>query len=296
MVRKIKKIQVLGFVISMLAFGAVYSQETPQTYVNKLAENIYHVFVMGYSSVVVISDDGVLITDTGLPPRIPLLKAEIGRLTDKPVTKIVLTHEHYDHVGGVDQFQDAEVICHVACLDTFRLDTLGLAPREVHTTFEDFLRLDIGDTTVELHHWAPADGDAATVVYLPDHEIVMTSDLYEYESLTPPQFIQDKNFIGTRLVLNKIAELDIAHAVNSHSTSTNVDELYAARDYHNDLYDAVTAELKKAQEAGGLFAAFELSQRLPNELKLPKYESWANYEMALPAHIQRVTLGIFHGE
>ena len=293
----LNKVRITFAGLALMLAGTVQAQEPPPPHVAKLADNVFHIFAMGYSSVVVIGDDEVLITDTGVPPRAPVLQAEIARLTDNPITRIVLTHEHYDHVAGTEQFgDDVEIICHVACLDTFRMDTIGFAPKRVDTTFDDYLAIDVDGILVELHHWAPADGDAATVIYLPDEKIAATSDLYENKSLTPPQFIQDKNFIGTRLVLNKMTELDIEHAVNSHSTSTDVAELHAAAEYHNDLYDAVTAELNKAQAEGGIFAAFQLSQELPNTLKLPKYESWNNYETALPAHIQRVALGIFHGE
>ncbi|MEC8205040.1 MAG: MBL fold metallo-hydrolase, partial [Pseudomonadota bacterium] len=38
------------------------------------------------------------------------LKAEIEKLTDLPVTHIVLTHEHFDHIGGTDSFPDAEIV------------------------------------------------------------------------------------------------------------------------------------------------------------------------------------------
>ena len=279
-----------------ISANAAAQQEAPPTLVNELADGVYHVFLGGYSSLVVIGDNDVLITDTALPPRAQALKEEIDKLTDRPVTKIALSHEHYDHVGGTDIFEGAEVICHVACVEVFKLDTLGLAPKKVDTTFTDLLRIDLGGQIVELHHWGPGDGDAATIVYLPEHGIAATADLYEPQSLTPAAFIADKNYIGTRLILNRLADMNLKHAINSHSPGTDPQDIVAARDYYNDLYDAVWAEIDAALKEGGLFAAFQVSQSLPGTLKLPKYENWQNYEEALPAHVERVALGIFHGE
>ena len=33
-----------------------------------------------------------------------------GKITSKPVGKIVLTHEHFDHTGGTEIFSKAEII------------------------------------------------------------------------------------------------------------------------------------------------------------------------------------------
>jgi len=66
----------------------------------RLADNVYSMDVLHYNSLVVIGEDGVLITDPANPFRAGLLQAETAKLTNLPVSKIVMTHEHYDHVGG----------------------------------------------------------------------------------------------------------------------------------------------------------------------------------------------------
>ena len=59
------------------------------------------------------------------------------------MTKVVLSHEHYDHVAGAQAFPDAEVICHQACQETFDLDILGFAAT-VDTTFDKFMSIEYG--------------------------------------------------------------------------------------------------------------------------------------------------------
>lgn len=71
------------------------------------------------------------------------LKRAIADITDKPVTRIVLSHEHDDHVGGTGVFPGDQVICHAACQAVFDLDVVGMDPEKVDVTFTDSLRVDL---------------------------------------------------------------------------------------------------------------------------------------------------------
>lgn len=92
----------------------------------RLADGVYHCLDFFTGSLVVIGDDGVLITDPGSNGRAQPLQAEI---TNAPVTPIVLSHEHYDHVGAAGIFPNAAVICHRNCQPHFALDILRRRPR-----------------------------------------------------------------------------------------------------------------------------------------------------------------------
>lgn len=104
--------------------------------------------------------------------------------THQPVTTVVLSHEHYDYVGGTEVFPDADVVCHRSCQAVFALDVPGTAPDKVDVAFGDFLSLDVGGKTVHLHNYGPADGFASTVVFLPAERIAFTADVYASRQLT----------------------------------------------------------------------------------------------------------------
>ena len=270
---------------------------TVEAVLTELADGVYHYFALGYTSLIVVGDDAALVVDPSNDFRAGLLAHDIEHLTSAPVTHVVLTHEHYDHIGGTGAFPDAEVVCQWNCQHAFALQTFG-EPPAVDISFDDFLEIPVGDKSVELHYLGPGDGDATTIVYLPAEQIVMTADLYEPRELTHRNWVDDKNFVGVRHILNTISAWDITHAVNGHSLGTDPVDLMENVAYYNDLYDAVKAEVDAAiaQAGGAAFAAYGLFDTLPGMLQLEQYREWGNYESSFPRHVERMLLGIYHGE
>lgn len=269
--------------------------QIPPPTMTELADGVYHYFGFFSSSLVVISDDGVLVTDTDNPLKAQSMQEEIAKLTDAPVTTIALTHEHYDHVGGTGVFSDATVICHINCEPTFALNSLGDVP-EVDETFDDFKEIRMGDKVVELHYLGPGDGEATTIVYMPSEQILVTSDMYEPRALTHKNWVDDKHFTGVRHILNTVSQWDITHAINAHSPGTDPVDLMENVEYYNDLYDAVYAEIVAAATAGGPFAIGSVLATLPQTLELEKYQDWENYESSFPRHVERMYQSISHGD
>jgi len=261
----------------------------------ELADGVYQWFGDFGSSLVVISGKDVLITDPQNDGRAQKLAAYIATLTDNQVSHIVLTHEHYDHVGGTGVFPEAIVYGHINCLPVFALSDLIGVP-ELDKTFTDFESIPVGDKTVELHYLGPGDGEATTITYLPNEKIVVTADMYEDKQLTHKNWVDDKNFTGVRHILNTISDWDLVHAVNAHSPSTEPQVLRDNAQYYNDLYDATFAAINEAIAQQGFFAVFGLVDTLPDTLKLEQYASWDNYDSSLPRHVERMLLSIFHGD
>ncbi|BEL12478.1 MBL fold metallo-hydrolase [Actinoplanes sichuanensis] len=75
---------------------------------------------MGYVNVhLVVTDDGVVLVDTGLPGRSPLIERGLRGIKRSfgEVTAILVTHHHADHVGSLAALRErtgARVIAHAA--------------------------------------------------------------------------------------------------------------------------------------------------------------------------------------
>lgn len=67
----------------------------------------WYVGVAGLSSVLIASDQGLVLIDGDLPPSAPLIEANIAKLgfSIAQVKLILVSHEHFDHVGGIAALQ-----------------------------------------------------------------------------------------------------------------------------------------------------------------------------------------------
>jgi len=114
-------------VLITLAVAGVQSQRQPAGTAhngnayrfNKVADGVYHAIgtgsltVVGNSTVIVNSDDVILVDDHVSPAAAWVLLDEIKTLTNKPVRTVINTHFHYDHAHGNQIFEkDVAVIGH----------------------------------------------------------------------------------------------------------------------------------------------------------------------------------------
>ncbi len=115
----------------------------------KLGRDLYMVTDNAYQSMFLVHEGGVVVVDA--PPAYSArLKAAIAEVTDRPVTHVVYSHAHIDHIGGVTDLGGKPVI--VAQEETARLLARARDPkRPVPTvTFKDSHRLAVGGQTLEL--------------------------------------------------------------------------------------------------------------------------------------------------
>src|SRR5688572_22441166 len=81
--------------------------------VDKLNDNLYMMRGGGGNSAVFITSAGVVVVDTKNPGWGQPLLDKIKTVTDKPVTMIINTHTHGDHVSGNVEFPaTVEVVTH----------------------------------------------------------------------------------------------------------------------------------------------------------------------------------------
>lgn len=129
-----------------------------------------------YQSMFLVHEAGVVVVDA--PPnyatKIPQAIAEV---TEKPITHLVYSHSHIDHIGGAKSLGGSPVI--VAQEETLRLLKRAADPnRPLPTlTFATRHTLAVGGKTLELSYHGDAHEPGNIFIYAPKQRVLMAVDL-----------------------------------------------------------------------------------------------------------------------
>ena len=140
------------------AYGPMPDPETGH-YVGEIADGIYWVTDGVYQAMFLTTGEGVIVVDA--PPSIPDIAGAIASVTDEPITHVIYSHSHADHIAGAGKYPaDATYIAHA---DTAAQLEKALATNEAWgafvgggavplptVTFDDAYTLEVGDKTLEL--------------------------------------------------------------------------------------------------------------------------------------------------
>jgi glyoxylase-like metal-dependent hydrolase (beta-lactamase superfamily II) len=213
--------------------------------IDKLKDNLFVMKGGGGNSSVFVTADGVIVVDTKNPGwGQPLLDA-IRKVTDRPVTTIINTHTHGDHVSGNVEFADnVVVIAHentAANMKAMRPNS-SAAPNPnppnifrnnngrnlPDRTLTDRMTLGSGADQIDLYYFGRAHTNGDVLVHFPAHRVLHIADMFPGRELP----IMDSNNGGTAVgyadTLSRalaFSEKNADAIVNGHfnTTSTNAD-------------------------------------------------------------------------
>jgi glyoxylase-like metal-dependent hydrolase (beta-lactamase superfamily II) len=153
---------------------------------HQLKPNVYWMEGGGGNSTVIIGDKGVVVVDSKVNKASgEELLANIAKLTNKPVTTVILTHSDGDHANGLAAFppgikvitsEGAKKELEEALAKNPKSPFADHMPTQTMGKQEETLKLE--GETIQLYHWAPAHTNGDLVIYLPKEKIVATGDLF----------------------------------------------------------------------------------------------------------------------
>lgn len=272
-------------VLGTLACAVSEPEETPVVQeemvveVEQVRDNLYVLRGGGGNTAALIGADGVTVVDTKLPGwGQPILDAIAG-LTDLPVTTIINTHTHFDHVSGNVEFPPTvEVVAHentAALMREMRPvyglqegpqpnifndnDGRGLATR----TYSDTMSLSSGDDQVDLHYFGRAHTGGDSWVVFPALGVLHGGDAFLGKNLPIVDVNNDGSGVAyPETIAAAIAGLDgIETVITGHSTLMTMADLAEFGDFNRAILDRVRQGKEAGQSVDEILAAWELPER-----------------------------------
>jgi cyclase len=165
-----------------VAGAAMQQPQQPQTAeIQKVKENLFVITGGGGNTAAFITDKGVVLVDTKLANWGERIMEKVKSVTDKPVTTIINTHTHGDHVGSNEYFAaSVEVVAHENTKANMeRMEAVKAKPQAMpDRTFKDRVTVGSGRDRIELHYFGRGHTNGDALVVFPELRTMHAGDLF----------------------------------------------------------------------------------------------------------------------
>ncbi|WP_188358713.1 MBL fold metallo-hydrolase [Rothia aerolata] len=160
----------------------------------------------------------------------------IRSVTDKPVTHVVYSHWHADHIGVTPVYgENVEIIAHEKTKEL--LTRFPDENRPLPTiTFDKEYKLSVGGLDIELRYYGQSHSEGLIFSYLPKEKVLMAVDIASPGWVTFRDADASENFNGYVEAFDKILDYDFDIVISGHvSTYGNREDVEEGKEYMKDL-------------------------------------------------------------
>ena len=262
--------------------------------VEEIRDGLFWITDGAYNTMFLVTDEGVVAVDA--PPTIGknYLKA-ISEVTDKPITHVIYSHAHIDHIGAAGMFpKNAVIIAQEETAAEFqRAKTIStnasMVPPIPTETFSNNYTLQIGNQTLQLDYYGNNHSSGNIFIYAPKQKVLMLVDVIFPGSAPFPYLATAKDVAGF-IEAHDIAlnNYDFNTFVGGHLTRLGtINDVKVQREFVSDLERAAAQANQQvsfgeiAKQVGGgqqpfIFSlakrAEAVSENCANNM-LPKWEN-----------------------
>lgn len=210
-----------------------------------LGKGLYMITEGAYQSMFLVYDRGVVVVDA--PPSLAkFIPAAIAGVSDKPVTHLIYSHSHTDHIGGAKAIGGHPVV--IAHQETLRILKRAADPARPlpSITFADKYTLQLGKQVLELSYRGNAHEPGNIFISAPSQRVLMVVDVVFPGWMPWRRFALAQDIPGYFGQVEEIGKMDWDTLVGGHvaRTGTRADvEMQAEfnRDVKQAAKDALAA-------------------------------------------------------
>ena len=206
----------------------------------------------------IVTAQGVVVIDAlGSPALAQQLVEAIRKVTPQPITHVIVTHYHADHVYGLQVFRalGARILAHRAARSYLNSDTARLRLQASRQELAPWINantelvdadewldtereLDLGGVRLQIKHVGPSHTPEDLVVYLPQQRLLFAGDLV-FRARIP--FVGQADSRRWIAALDSLLAMDTALIVPGHGpvSASAREDLQLTRDYLSYLRNAM---------------------------------------------------------
>ena len=218
-----------------------------------LGSGLYMITDNAIQSMFLVYDHGVVVIDApqNLAAFIPKAIAEVAG--DKPITHLIYSHSHADHIGGTKALGGHPII--IAHEETLRLLKRDADPnRPLPTvTFANNYTLRVGKQVLDLSYHGNAHEPGNIFIYAPAQRVLMVVDVVFPGWMPWRRFALAQDIPGYFAQVEEIRKMDWDTFVGGHvaRTGTHAD-VDTQAEFNNDVKQAATTALATTKPGEGL--------------------------------------------
>ena len=250
--------------------------------VDKLKDNL---FVLrgtggGGNTAVFVTSTGVVVVDTKNPGWGQPILDSIRKLTDKPITTIINTHTHGDHVSGNVEFPaTVDVVTHENTKANMeRMATpSGIAPPATPTnifkanngrgmakrTFKDTMSLGSGNDRIDLHYFGRGHTNGDAWVVFPSLRVMHAGDIFSGKNVPLLDAVNGGSGVAIPETLAKAYSSikNVDTIITGHSTQMTMSDLKDYADFNRDFLMAVREGKKAGKSVDDIANSWKIPAR-----------------------------------
>jgi cyclase len=271
----VKRISALGIVVIAGALTVAVAAQQPAAppqpsvdnlTVEKVKDNLFVIRGGGGNTAAFVTANGVTLVDTKNPGWGQPLLDKVKTVTDKPVTRVINTHTHYDHVSGnVVMPATVEIIAHENTVTMMPTTTTVLGAGEVENVFKasggkglakrgfkDTLTLGSGADQIKLYYFGPAHTGGDAFVEFVAHRVMHAGDVFASKGLPIMDKLNGGTGVGYAATVRKAVDgiKNIEWIINGHTPAqTTPADMREFADFVSDFVTHVQAAKKAGKTA-----------------------------------------------
>jgi cyclase len=289
----------LPLVVSAYQQTAPAGQQAKVIEVEKLKDNLFLLKGGGGNTAVFVTASGVVVVDTKIPGWGQPILDKIKGLTSKPVTTIINTHTHFDHVSGNVEFPaTVDVVTQEntkANMERMATPT-GVPPQQPANIFKDnngrglpkrtfktTMSIGAGNDRIDLYYFGRGHTNGDAWVVFPALRVMHAGDIFAGKTLP----LLDANNGGSGVAIGdslaKAAEgiKNVDLIITGHSTQMTMGDLREYAQFNREFL----ATVREAKKAG------KSVDDVANGWTMPA--KFAGYAAAQPARVKANVQVIF---